>query len=806
MGWNTALDGAGNTYYWNAETGVTQYEKPTEFDPSTAQNAGAYTQYASTNGGAQQQQQQQGGYQNGGGGGGYQNGGGGGYQNGGGGGGGYGGGGGGGYGGGGGGGGDFYGDRGGGGGGGGQGMQFSRPSNGAASYKDVEDKGADAPPSEEVAAFWKENDMKVYGGSPPPFLTFEEANLPGPIMAAIATAGYPKPSVIQSTSWPAAMAKRDVIAVAKTGSGKTLGFLIPGFQIIMGNGSVQNPMMGATLLVLAPTRELAMQIEVECQKFGGPLGIRSVCCYGGSPKGEQLGKMRQGCHVIIGTPGRINDFREGGQINFSRINYLVMDEADRMLDMGFEPQIRKIVAVVPPTRQTLFYTATWPRQVRALAYEFLRNPVQVEVGDVNSLNANKDITQVVHIVDSQQQKSQILGQIFGTLEAGSRVIIFTSTKRMCDQLGMQLQRQIGVGVIHGDKDQREREQVLTDFKSGKRPVMIATDVAARGIDVKDIKAVINYDFPGNIEDYIHRIGRTGRAGAKGAAHTFMSLNGKDGKHARPLVEIMQKAGQKIPDQLAQAAGTRNYDRADMGELLQQAEGPGMLSAESARMASQVVSAPQGASAGGYSRQPGDTNECNEQQVLQMLIRREQARKQRNYQMGDQIRDQMRGMGIEVDDQTRTWRCARPGLMGSGGGGGGGGGGGYGGGGGGGGYGGGGGGGGYGGGGGGYGSRPPLPSYGGGGGGGGYGGGGAGGAGAFDGPKYGEYDRAGGDRGGGDRGSPVGRDRDRRDRSSSRDRRRRRSPSSEDGRRDRRRDRRRSRSRSRSDSRKKDRKD
>ena len=143
----------------------------------------------------------------------------------------------------------------------------------------------------------------------------------------------------------------------------------------------------------------------------------------------------------------------------------------------------------------------------------------------------------------------------------------------------------------------------------------------------------------------------------------MSLNGKDGKHARPLVEIMQKAGQKIPDQLAQAAGTRNYDRADMGELLQQAEGPGMLSAESARMASQVVSAPQGASAGGYSRQPGDTNECNEQQVLQMLIRREQARKQRNYQMGDQIRDQMRGMGIEVDDQTRTWRCVATKMMG-----------------------------------------------------------------------------------------------------------------------------------------------
>merc|ERR1719160_1774337 len=159
------------------------------------------------------------------------------------------------------------------------------------------------------------------------------------------------------------------------------------------------------------------------------------------------------------------------------------------------------------------------------------------------------------------EKQQILNQIFGSLEAGSRVIIFTSTKRMCDQLGQQLMRQIGVGIIHGDKDQREREMVLADFKSGRRPVMIATDVAARGIDVKDVKAVINYDFPGNIEDYIHRIGRTGRAGAKGIAHTFMSLSGKEGRQARPLVEIMQKAGQTIPAQLAQAAGVRDYEAA-----------------------------------------------------------------------------------------------------------------------------------------------------------------------------------------------------------------------------------------------------
>ena len=182
----------------------------------------------------------------------------------------------------------------------------------------MSDGGADKPANDAVAAYWKENDLKVYGGSPPPFLTFEEANLPAPIMASIARAGFPAPSVIQAQSWPAAMAQRDVIGVAKTGSGKTLGFLVPGFLHIMRTGA--NPMAGPTILVLAPTRELAMQIEVECEKFTQGLNIRSVCCYGGAPKGQQLSKMRMGCGVVIGTPGRINDFREAGQIQLHQVH------------------------------------------------------------------------------------------------------------------------------------------------------------------------------------------------------------------------------------------------------------------------------------------------------------------------------------------------------------------------------------------------------------------------------------------------------------------------------------------------------
>jgi len=587
MGWNTALDGAGNTYYWHSENGTSQYEKPPDFDASSAVASGSYQQYAS-NGGGNGGSGNGGSYGGSGGSGGYGGSGGGGY--GGGGGGGYGGGGGGGYGGGG-GGGSYGGDN---------GMQYSRSSN--TGYKDVQDQGADAPANDATAQFWKENDVKVYGGAPPPFLTFAEANLPGPVLDAIAKSGFTKPSVIQAQTWPAAMAKRDVIGVAKTGSGKTLGFLVPGFLFIQ--TTRPNPQQGPTLLCLAPTRELAMQIEVECQKFGQPIGVHSVCCYGGSPKNAQLQKMRQGCHVVIGTPGRINDFLEGGQIQLGQVAYLVMDEADRMLDMGFEPQIRKIVRGVPTQRQTLFFTATWPKAVRALAYEFLRSPVQVEVGDINSLNANKDITQFVHMTRSQQDKQQLLQQIFASLEAGSRTLVFTSTKRMADQLGMQLQRSIGCGIIHGDKDQRERESVLNDFKSGRRPVMIATDVAARGIDVKECKAVINYDFPGNIEDYIHRIGRTGRAGAKGEAHTFMDGQGKDGKYARSLTEIMIKAEQKIPRQLAQLAGLRpgQYQEFDERDMPSPHPSGGMMTQDAARQAQQMpTSAPQQDECGDFKR-------------------------------------------------------------------------------------------------------------------------------------------------------------------------------------------------------------
>ena len=455
-----------------------------------------------------------------------------------------------------------------------------------AALSDDQEAGVDLADSEATSAFWVKNDLKVYGGSPPPFLTFEAADLPPPMMGAIAKAGYEMPSVIQAQTWPAAMAMRDVIVVAKTGSGKALGFLVPGFLSVRGRGP--NPQMGPSILVLAPTREVAMQINDVATEFGQPLGIRSACCYGGAPKGSQMAEIRSGCECVIGTPGRLNDFYEAGQLHLEQVSYLVMDEADRMLDMGFEPQIRKIICNgVPPTRQTLFYTATWPRNVRSLAEEFLRFPVQVEVGDINQLIPYKNITQYVHVIRShgdkqQSDKQQLMSQIFASLPMGSRVLVFASTKFMCDYLGVQLQRQVGVGVIHGDKDQREREQVLSDFKSGHQPVIIATDVSVRGIDLEargiDVAAVINYDFPSGIEDYIHRICRTGRAGAKGIAHTFMN-GGDESKYAHALCDIMSRTGQALPRELASMAGKqlRDGEELDMHTVLMPAPDGGMIS-------------------------------------------------------------------------------------------------------------------------------------------------------------------------------------------------------------------------------------
>ncbi|ANM69584.1 DEAD box RNA helicase family protein [Arabidopsis thaliana] len=362
------------------------------------------------------------------------------------------------------------------------------------------------------------------------------------------SAGFSAPSPIQAQSWPIAMQNRDIVAIAKTGSGKTLGYLIPGFMHLQ---RIHNDSrMGPTILVLSPTRELATQIQVEALKFGKSSKISCACLYGGAPKGPQLKEIERGVDIVVATPGRLNDILEMKRISLHQVSYLVLDEADRMLDMGFEPQIRKIVNEVPTKRQTLMYTATWPKEVRKIAADLLVNPAQVNIGNVDELVANKSITQTIEVLAPMEKHSR-LEQILRSQEPGSKIIIFCSTKRMCDQLARNLTRTFGAAAIHGDKSQAERDDVLNQFRSGRTPVLVATDVAARGLDVKDIRVVVNYDFPNGVEDYVHRIGRTGRAGATGLAYTF--FGDQDAKHASDLIKILEGANQKVPPQVREMA-------------------------------------------------------------------------------------------------------------------------------------------------------------------------------------------------------------------------------------------------------------
>ncbi|KAK1410097.1 hypothetical protein QVD17_36630 [Tagetes erecta] len=398
-------------------------------------------------------------------------------------------------------------------------------------------------------AYRRRHEITVSGNNvPPPFTSFADTGFPPELLREVLQAGFSAPTPIQAQSWPIALQGRDIVAVAKTGSGKTLGYLIPGFAHLKRTG--KNPQMGPTVLVLSPTRELATQIQDEAIKFGKALKINCTCLYGGAPKGPQLRELDHGTDIVVATPGRLNDILEMKRVSLSQVSYLVLDEADRMLDMGFEPQIRKIVNAVPTRRQTLMYTATWPKEVRKIAADFMANPVQVNIGNIDELVANKSITQHVEVL-AYPDKIRRLEQIIRSQEPGSKIIIFCSTKKMCDQLAHKLTRPYGAAAIHGDKNQSERDSVLSQFRSGKSPVLVATDVAARGLDVKDIRVVVNFDFPTGVEDYVHRIGRTGRAGATGEAYTF--LGDQDAKYASDLVKVLEGASQRVPQELREMA-------------------------------------------------------------------------------------------------------------------------------------------------------------------------------------------------------------------------------------------------------------
>ncbi|GAB4860655.1 Envelope glycoprotein gp160 [Ancistrocladus abbreviatus] len=414
----------------------------------------------------------------------------------------------------------------------------------------VESPAVQAMSEQEVMIYRARREITVQGHDvPKPVRMFHEAGFPGYCLDVIAKLGFFEPTPIQSQGWPMALKGRDLIGIAETGSGKTLAYLLPALVHVSAQPKLAQG-DGPIVLILAPTRELAVQIQEEAVKFGSAAHIRSTCIYGGAPKGPQIRDLKRGVEIVIATPGRLIDMLEAQHTNLKRVTYLVLDEADRMLDMGFEPQIRKIVGQIRPDRQTLYWSATWPKEVESLARQFLRNPYKVVIGSPD-LKANQSISQVIEVVTELEKYNRLIKLLKEVMD-GSRVLIFVETKKGCDQVTRQLRMDGWPALaIHGDKDQTERDWVLAEFKSGRSPIMIATDVAARGLDVKDIKCVINYDFPSSLEDYIHRIGRTGRAGAKGTAYTFFTQS--NARFARDLIKILREAGQVVPPALSASA-------------------------------------------------------------------------------------------------------------------------------------------------------------------------------------------------------------------------------------------------------------
>jgi len=401
---------------------------------------------------------------------------------------------------------------------------------------------------EEADDFRRTHQITVMRGRdiPKPIRTFEEAAFPDYLLQTLKSQGFTAPTPIQAQGWPAALSGRDVVGLAETGSGKTLAFVLPGIVHINAQPFLQ-PGDGPIVLIVAPTRELAVQIQKVCEIFGQSSKIKNTCVYGGVPKGPQIRDLQRGVEIVIATPGRLIDMLEAGKTNLRRVTYLVMDEADRMLDMGFEPQIRKIIEQIRPDRQTLMWSATWPKEVKQLANEFL-NPdmIQVNIGSPD-LTANHKVIQIIDVVQEHEKRPKLM-KLLQTIMDGSRILIFSQTKKGADALTRSMRSEGYPAVaIHGDKTQVERDRVLADFRTGRSPIMIATDVAARGLDVKDVKYVINFDFPNTCEDYVHRIGRTGRAGATGTAYTFFTP--ADFKLAHKLIKILTEAQQEIPPQL-----------------------------------------------------------------------------------------------------------------------------------------------------------------------------------------------------------------------------------------------------------------
>ena len=401
----------------------------------------------------------------------------------------------------------------------------------------------------EVDAYRVELDgIRVIGkNTPKPIRTWAQSGVSNKISDVLKKCNYDKPTPVQAQGIPAIMAGRDVIGIAKTGSGKTLAFLLPMFRHVLDQPDLEEN-DGPIAIIMTPTRELALQIYKECRRFCKSLGLQAVCIYGGSGISEQIAELKRGAEIIVCTPGRMIDMltaNNGRVTNCRRCTYFVLDEADRMFDMGFEPQVMKIISNVREDRQTVMFSATFPRQMEALARKLLKMPIEIEIGGRSIVCS--DISQHVVVLEEDNKFLKLL-ELLGMYQDKGSTLVFVEKQDSADRLFKDLlKRGYPCLSLHGGMDQYDRDSTIADFKNGVINIMVATSVAARGLDVKQLNLVINYDCPNHYEDYVHRVGRTGRAGNKGTAFTMVTPD--EGKYAQDILKAMEASKNVAPEAL-----------------------------------------------------------------------------------------------------------------------------------------------------------------------------------------------------------------------------------------------------------------
>lgn len=403
--------------------------------------------------------------------------------------------------------------------------------------------------AEEVEAYKEELEgIRVKGkGCPKPIKTWAQCGVSKKELDVLKKQNYEKPTPIQVQAIPAIMSGRDLIGIAKTGSGKTLAFLLPMLRHIMDQPPLEE-MEGPIAVIMTPTRELCMQIGKECKKFTKSLNLRAVCVYGGTGISEQIAELKRGAEIIVCTPGRMIDLlaaNSGRVTNLKRVTYVVLDEADRMFDMGFEPQVMRIIENIRPDRQTVMFSATFPRQMEALARRILTKPIEIQVGGRSVVC--KEVEQHVVVLEEEQKFLKLL-ELLGHYQGLGSIIVFVDKQENADILLKDLMKaSYQCMSLHGGIDQFDRDSTIVDFKSGKVRLLVATSVAARGLDVKQLILVVNYDCPNHYEDYVHRCGRTGRAGNKGFAYTFITPEQE--RYSGDIIRALELSLVPVPDPL-----------------------------------------------------------------------------------------------------------------------------------------------------------------------------------------------------------------------------------------------------------------